>query len=132
MTACLHRLLLPYDSLGPGGHPESEFAGFTGFVLILASPRGTDHGAKGVIDTVEMFFFKNNREAEKAQARLAQFYVYFRYAPFAYLRYLRSIPPNTAALHTIERITGNVDIFWNYPRRHPVASDRTLGRCLGG
>lgn len=131
MISCLRRLLLPYDHLHGSQltTPLNEFRGLTGYDLTLASPSPSDPGAKAQIDTVQMFFFETPRQARQAQGALAQIYVYFR-GPFASLRYLRPIPPNKAALHSIERIAGNVDIFWQYPRHHPVESDRTLNGCL--
>ena len=83
------------------------------------------------MDTVQLFFFKTPRDAEAAQAALAQYYVYLK-APFAYLRglHLRRVPPTKAAAEATERVDGNVDVFWQYPRIHPKASDKTLNKCL--
>jgi hypothetical protein len=129
--SCLNRLSLPRGTIPHGQFtkPLNEFPSLTSETTIIAAPSGVDPKAKGTIDTVQLFFFKRPQDARKAQATLAQYYVYFK-APFTYLHELRPIPPNKAALHKVERVDGNVDIFWNYPRQHAKASDATLARCL--
>jgi hypothetical protein len=131
VTACLRRLQLPYLSLHGRelGKPLTEFRGLSGSILITSAPSASDPGAKATIDTVQLFFFENSSRARQAQSGLAQLYVFF-HPPFAYLRALRPVPPDAAALRSIERVDRNVDIFWNYPRHRPAVSDQTLARCL--
>lgn len=131
VAACVQHLLLAHESLRGRelADPMTRFTGLSGYILVSASPSSVDPGAKARIDTVQMFFFDTPREAQRAQTRLARFYVYF-HGPLSYVRVLRPVPPDAAALRSIERIAGNVDVFWQYPRHHPVESDRTLNRCL--
>jgi hypothetical protein len=118
VVACLRDMSLAFESLQHREFtkPLNQFPALTGSVLVTASPSETNPQAKATIDTVQLFFFKSAPAAIQAQADLAQFYVYF-HGPFAYLRYLRQVPRNAAALDSIERL-------------NPKASDQTLNRCL--
>jgi hypothetical protein len=129
--SCLKHLWLAYLPLERRQFtaPLNGFADLTGYVLVPTNPSASNPHAKAKIDNVQLFFFKDAKSAREAQPKLARFYVYFD-PPFNYLRYLRHVPPNAAAARSIERMEGNVDIFWNYPRHDAKASDQTLARCL--
>lgn len=100
--------------------------GITGSISVPA-PLGTSSR----FDHALLYFFSTSSLAEAGKARLVSTYVYARGVPLAIALVLDShgIPPARSAPKLV-RVTGNLVVLWEYPRRHSAASDRLLNLCL--
>lgn len=85
------------------------------------------------LDPIGLYFFKSDALAQAGESKLVDSLIFGK-GNAGNLGKLISViappPPTEAAARDLHRVTGNVVILWNYPRRHVAASDRQVNTCL--
>lgn len=87
--------------------------------------------SSGRFDHVLLFFFRTDQLAQQGRARLVSTFYYERGVPLAiaFILQIHGVPAG-AEVSKLNRTVGNVVVLWEYPRHHPVKSDRLLDVCL--
>lgn len=129
MLLCLRAHDLNYESLSAGDlDPHlSGLPGLTGAIGIeqTGNARGVDPGP--TMDGALLLF---ERTPTLAVANAARAVAGYNERLVISIATPAPKPPSEAVAASLRSIRGNVIVFWDYPRRHPVRSSRVLAACF--
>ena len=102
--------------------------GLTGVITWLPGPIAGQTPPTATIDGGALVFMQTAGDARLSLSQLAQTFVYLKGASW-YTHAFHPKPP-ASALPNLESVTGNVALFWLYPRHHIARSDRLVRACV--
>jgi hypothetical protein len=106
-----------------------QVRGVTGVITWVPGPvKGLPHPGP-TIDGGALVFTRTAGEAASGSDALAESFIYHKYEGEV-IRALHPSPPTKVAAKTLESVSRNVVLFWQYPRRHRLSSSRLIQSCL--
>ena len=99
----------------------------TGGIHIISGPITGMPGPR--IDAGNLLFFKSSSAAKQEQASEADIFLFHKGEGDA-VRALFPPPPTQKDSASLQRVIGNVVIFWQWRRIYPDDSDRIINACL--